>query len=427
MTAPPRRRSLGIRARLFAGFAVLLTAAAALMAFVVFTGLQFVPSYSTTIVVPSPEGGSVVPATPATPTTPVPTAPPAESDPGEPLVPGQHFPGAVMPGAKVSSTSDVRSTVLTATTVGIGLVLVTGLTAGWFVTRRLLTPLRAVSEAAAQVAEGDLHHRIHARGAGDELTNLADWFDTMTARLEQSFGAHRRFAANASHELLTPLATTRTILQLLDGTTSHEEFRELLPMLVGANDRSIAIVRSLLQLADAENARLDLRPVDLGALVARTADEYAAQARERGVRLDARTEADCAVEADAVLLRQLVANLIENGLAHNVAGGHLRMTVRRTDGTVVLEAANTGPHVEDEVAGRLFEPFYRARARSRAGADAGAGGDDPGVGEVGGPGHGLGLSIVQAITRAHDGSVDATANPGGGITVRVELPTRPAA
>ncbi|MGW1997478.1 HAMP domain-containing protein [Embleya sp. NPDC001921] len=189
MTTPHRRRSPGIRTRLFAGFAVLLTAVAALMAFVVFTGLRFVPSYSTTIVVPPPKDGSVVPTY---------SAPPAESAPDGPPLPGQHLPGMVLPGAKVSSTDDVRSTVLTATTVGIGLVLVTRLTAGWFVTRRLLTPLRAVSEAATRVAEGDLHHRIHADGPADELTNLADSFDIMTARLEQSFGAHRRFAADAS-------------------------------------------------------------------------------------------------------------------------------------------------------------------------------------------------------------------------------------
>ncbi|MGW1997479.1 sensor histidine kinase [Embleya sp. NPDC001921] len=154
---------------------------------------------------------------------------------------------------------------------------------------------------------------------------------------------------------MTPLATTHTALQVVEGGISEEEFRELLPMLVEANNRSIAIVRSLLRLADAENARLDLRSVDLGDLVATTANDYAAQARERDVRLHVHTDAACRVETDPVLLRQLVANLIENGLGHNLARGSMRTTVRRHNATVVMETANTGPYADDETADRLFD------------------------------------------------------------------------
>ncbi len=123
------------------------------------------------------------------------------------------------------------------------MVLGVGLVAGWLLSRRLLAPLHTISRAAAKAGEGDLTYRIDAQGPHDELKQLADTFDTTLGRLRRSFASHQRFAANASHELLTPLATTRAILQMADGDTSKEEFAELVPMLRETNERNIRVVR----------------------------------------------------------------------------------------------------------------------------------------------------------------------------------------
>jgi two-component system sensor histidine kinase VanS len=329
----------------------------------------------------------------------------------------------------VSTRSDIESAVLLSCAAGVALVVLSGLVAGWFLTRRLLAPLRALDEAAARVAEGDLGHRIEARGPNDELHSLADSFDTMTARLERSFGAQRRFTANASHELLTPLTTTRTVLHMLSAETPEEELRELVPMLAEANDRSIGIVRSLLRLAQVEHSPLETQRVGLDVVAAEAAQAVTGTARQRGVRVEVEAE-PVAVEADPVLLRQLLANLLENALAYNTADGRVLLRVREKatpDGArtgAVLEVSNTGPAVSPEAAERLFEPFYRAEGRiasaTRDGGGRNEGGDGAGEG-----GYGLGLSVVAAIVRAHRGRVGAVPRPGGGLTVTVRLPVPP--
>ncbi|MGK4585934.1 sensor histidine kinase [Kitasatospora sp. HPMI-4] len=405
---------LGIRGRLFAGFGALLLAAAGLMALVLVAGMHYLPSYQTTVVVPD----GTVHWENSTPASPLPSTPST----GTPIQPTHGEPQHI---SKVSTLTDVQSAVLTSCAAGLGLVAVSGTVAGWFLTRRLLAPLRALDEAASRVAEGDLGHRIDARGPDDELHSLADSFDTMTVRLERAFGAQRRFAANASHELLTPLTTTRTVLQVLSASPGEEGVRELAPMLTEANERSIGIVRSLLRLAETEHTPLERQRTDLAALVAEAVAAVGTVAQERGVRVEGGAGPDGRqgvgplwIEADPVLLRQLVGNLLENALTHNVPGG--RVVVRLSgDGRLgaVVTVSNTGPAVDPETVDRLFEPFYRAGGRvAPAERDADGGGRAPVRG------HGLGLSIVSAIAGAHGGKAGAVPRPGGGLTVTVQLP-----
>lgn len=229
----------------------------------------------------------------------------------------------------------------------------------------------------------------------------------MLARLEQSFTAHQRFAANASHELLTPLATTRAALQLAADDPTGAELAELAPMLRETNERNISVVRALLDLAGADQVAFDPAPVDLSDLAERSAATRSGQAAANGVRLDVDTESGCAVAGNATLLRQLLLNLLDNALTHNIhREGRVHLAVFRDGAKTVVEVENTGPQLVDTVVERLFEPFYRSH--SRVGSDR--------------AGHGLGLAIVRSITTAHHGTVTAAANPAGGLTVRVEFP-----
>ncbi len=358
------------------------------MVTVIYIGIRFVPTYDLTTPVNAPSGdhGQAY---------------------AQPVPPGQRSGfAAADQGGKVRTKEDVWATVLAVSVTGMLLVMAAGLAAVWFLSRRLLAPLHTISQAAAKAKDGDLRYRINADGPDDELKRLADTFDAMLVRIEGSFAAHQRFAANASHELLTPLATTRAILQVAANDSTGEELAELAPMLVETNERNITIVKALLELAEADHAQFDPGPVDLAALAAGAVGERAprAEAEEVGLGLETETEG-CAVSGNSTLLRQLVLNLLDNALTHNVPQGSVRLAVHR-DTAVVLEVGNTGPRVDDDLVDRLFEPFYRVRTRLAGGRS----------------GHGLGLAIVRSIAVAHHGSVTATANLDGGLTVRVELP-----
>ncbi|MFJ6572684.1 sensor histidine kinase [Streptomyces sp. NPDC091292] len=405
----PRRRTLSIHSRLFLGFGSALAVCAALMVAIIYAGMRFLPMYdlSTTVVVP--EGASHRPASPMPTTEPAPTTRPS---PAPNLGPEfQLSPAADRPGS-ISTKEDVWNTVLLVSSGSVLLVMAVGLGAGWLLSKRLLSPLHTISEAAAKAADGNLTDRIDAEGPEDELKQLADTFDTMLARLEESFAAHQRFAANASHELLTPLATTRAVLQIAAADPTGEEFAELAPILRASNERNISVVHALLDLAGADHPRFDPDPVDLTDLAEQAAAERVEQASARDIRLNVDTDLDCEVTGNATLLRQLVLNLLDNALTHNLpAGGSVHLAVfRETGGTVVLEIENTGPRVDRAVVDRLFEPFYRARPRVSSDRS----------------GHGLGLAIVRSITAAHHGTLTASANPGGGLTVRAEFPGAPA-
>ncbi|MGV9316389.1 sensor histidine kinase [Streptomyces sp. NPDC003691] len=429
---PGRPRSRSIHTRLFLGFAGALSAAAVLMVAVIYTGMRFVPTYDfrNTLVLAGPGEllpgengrwkadtrgtgcGAAAPGTSGLGETglgetgrgqakPLPraTEPFPEAETPEGVRPG---PGATM---SISSKEDVWNTVLGVSAGGLLLVTAIGLAVGWRLSKRLLAPLGTISRAAAEAADGKLQYRINAEGPSDELKQLADTFDTMLARLEESFAAHRRFAANASHELLTPLATTRAVLQVAAADPSGEEFAELTPMLVETNERNITIVRALLDLAAADHAPFDPEPVDLAALATAAAAERTARAAADGLRLDVDAEPGCTVPGSTTLLRQLLLNLLDNALAYNTPGGSVHLAVLR-EKEVVIEVENTGPHLDGTSAQRLFEPFYRPQSRVTSDRS----------------GHGLGLAIVRSIVHAHHGTVTARPNPGGGLTVRAVLP-----
>ncbi|RFU87070.1 sensor histidine kinase [Streptomyces triticagri] len=365
----------------------------------VYLGMRYLPSYD---LGSAPVRPGVVPDfVPGMPADELPQLPPYVDPPGSYADP----PGSYADTRQVRSKEDVWATVLTVSVAGAAVVAVLGLAAGWLLSRRLLAPLGAISEAAARAGEGDLSYRIDAEGPRDELRRLADTFDGTLARLERSFAAHQRFAANASHELLTPLAATRTALQLASTDQSGGELARLAPQLAAANERSIEIVHGLLQLAGAEHAQPDTEPVDLAAIVAETCGELAARARTAGIGLESDLEPGRSLVGNAALLRRLVHNLLDNALTHNVPDGWAHVSVYG-EGPVTLEVTNSGPRVDAEHTDRLFEPFHRADSRVRSDRT----------------GHGLGLAIARAVVRAHHGTITATANADGGLTVRADFP-----
>ena len=281
---------------------------------------------------------------------------------------------------------------------------------GWVVAGRMLAPLSTMNEAAKQAASGDLSRRLSLTGPRDEIRDLADTYDHMLDSLETSLGTYRRFAANASHELRTPLATAQTMIDvtLADPDASAQQLRSLAQRLRETNRANVETVDALLDLAEAQSGDVYREEVDLGEVVGAALAQLAPEASAREVALPAPPDGPVVVEGDPVLLRQAVSNLLRNAVRHNVAHGGIELELTSTDDRARLRVSNDGPLVPAERLESLREPFVRGSGRGRT-RDAG---------------HGLGLAIVSAVATAHNGVLELSANPSGGLTVTLDLPVR---
>jgi signal transduction histidine kinase len=284
-------------------------------------------------------------------------------------------------------------------------VLVLAAVLGWVVSGRVLDPLKRITGTARRVSEEHLDERIPVGGPDDELRELTETLNEMLDRLAESFDTQRRFVANASHELRSPLTVIRSEAEvaLANPRPDLDELRGMAESVVQASRRTEALLASLLILARSQRGLLHSEPVDLATVAGEAADAASLTAGSESVRLDARLE-PVVVDGDGSLLERLVANLIENGIRYNRPGGFVRVRTRAGLGTAELEVENSGPPVEPAAAARLAEPFERL-AR-----------------DADGRGAGLGLSIVRAVSEAHGGTLAIDPRAEGGLVVLVRLP-----
>lgn len=288
----------------------------------------------------------------------------------------------------------------------LAILLVFGLLGGWFLAGRMLAPLTRITEATRAATDGSLSHRIRLPGRKDEFRELADAFDTMLARLEAHVAEQKRFAANASHELRTPLAVSKTLLEVARADPDRDT-GEIIDRLHAVNSRAIDLTEALLLLSRADRRSFPRERVDLSLLAEEAAETLLPLAEVRGVTVE--TQGDIApTTGSPALLLQVTTNLVHNAIVHNLPeGGTVRVTTSARAGTVVLAVENTGVPLSPELVSTLTEPFQRGAERVRT--------HHAGVG--------LGLAIVETITRAHDGTLALAPLTGGGLRVTVELPS----
>ncbi|MFE7404125.1 sensor histidine kinase [Streptomyces sp. NPDC057557] len=279
---------------------------------------------------------------------------------------------------------------------------------GYAMAGRVLSPLGRITRTARRVAGTDLSRRIELDGPDDELKELADTFDEMLDRLERAFTAQQRFVGNASHELRTPLAINRTLLEVhLSDPQAPPELKQLGKTLLATNERSEQLVEGLLLLARSDNQIVERKPVDLAEVASRAIDQTRGEAEERGVEIRGE-RAPAVVQGNGVLLERIALNLVQNAVRYNVPeGGWVEVTTELRSGQAMLVVSNTGPVVPAYEIDNLFEPFRRLRTE-RTGSDKGVG---------------LGLSIARSVARAHGGRIVAEPREGGGLVMRVSLPT----
>ncbi|MEU8436630.1 ATP-binding protein [Streptomyces sp. NPDC029216] len=292
----------------------------------------------------------------------------------------------------------------------------------WWMAGRVLRPVGVITETARRLSGANLHERIGLQAPPGELKRLADTFDGMLDRMEGLVGAQRRFAANAAHELRTPLAVQRAAAEIgLAGDPAPEKVARIRERLIGVADSSEHLIESLLLLAVSEEGLEATEPVDLAALAGAALEATAHEGLEVVTDL-----APLTVRGDHALLDHLIRNLLTNAVRHNRPGGRIEVTTAAAappaagqgapDGPPepeggVLTVSNTGPVIDPEDVPRLLEPFRRRVERRH----------------TAGEGAGLGLSLVASIARAHGAGLRAEANPApdGGMTIRVRFEADP--
>lgn len=312
---------------------------------------------------------------------------------------------------RVQAREDALDTLVVQSSLGLIAMAIVSVGAGWWVAGRMLRPVADITGTVRRISgDGLSQHRVSLEGPRDELKELADQFDAMLDRLDGAFRAQREFVANASHELRTPLAVMRAELDVTfdDPTASPEEMRESATVIRRAIGRSEALIAALLTLERADSPRQRSEPVDLAERARGVVEQYAEEARIRGI--DLRSDLQRApVVGDPVLIERMAENLVSNAIAYNVppegGGGWLEVGVWREGDEAVLRVANSASDIDALTIDTLFERFRRLdTSRSR---------------ETGG--HGLGLAIVRAVARHHGG--DASARPvAGGVAFEVRVP-----
>jgi signal transduction histidine kinase len=288
--------------------------------------------------------------------------------------------------------------------------LLLALGGGWWLTRKALAPVAALTQAAGRINEQSLRQQLPRSGNGDELDRLTEVFNGMMGRLDGSFQRVRQFTLHASHELKTPLTVIRGELEI----ALHEEKNgapsqpaRLLSQ-IDEIDRLTRIVDglTLLTKADAGQVALHREPLQLDELVRESFADANILAHPSGVRVRLSACEPAAILGDRHRLRQLLLNLTDNAVKYNNPGGSVAISLARAGAAAELRIANTGPGLAADLQPRVFERFFRGDPSHNRAVE----------------GCGLGLSIAQWIVNAHGGNIQFASQPNELTTVTVRLP-----
>lgn len=309
----------------------------------------------------------------------------------------------VVVGRSLTDRDETLSNLVTAFAIGAVLAALLAAGLGYVLAAAALAPVEAMRRRAAEVSLTGARERLPLPAAHDEIRRLGETLDDMLERLRRSFDRERRFVADASHELRTPIAVLKTELEgLLARDDLAPDAREGLAAAVDECDHLVALAEDLLVLSRAADGRLPVRPEMMAARTALEGarDRYADRAARGGRVIEVDAPAGLELSADPLRLRQALGNLVDNSLRHGA--GEIALRARAAGGGAVeLEVSDAGPGFPPGFGDRAFERFSRGE---RAGPRDGAG---------------LGLAIVRAVAEAHGGSVAIGDGPGASVVMRL--------
>jgi two-component system OmpR family sensor kinase len=284
---------------------------------------------------------------------------------------------------------------------------------GYFLARKSLAPVVAMSSQAGRIGAANLHERLAIQNEKDELGHLARSFNGLLNRLSESFDRQRRFMADASHELRTPVAILRgeSEVALSQQARSPEDYRESLSVLHHEAERLTRIVEDLFTLTRADAGQYPLQPSDfyLDELVVECVHSARTLAQAKKISLTFEGAPESPIRADESLVRRMLLNLLDNAIKYTPEFGRVTVSCQRNGKEYAVNIADTGCGIPAELRPRIFERFFRAdKARSHSENDGG--------------GAGLGLAISRWIAEAHCGRLELSRSDSSGSTFSAYLP-----
>ena len=273
----------------------------------------------------------------------------------------------------------------------------------FYTTRRMLSHVREITEAASRIGHSDLSARVPTTAQKDEVGNLALTLNRMLDRIENSMHQLHTITDSLAHDLRSPLTAIRGKLEMTLSTGSHGDQAEPIVSVIEELDRLTDFLNKSLDVAEAkaDALRLTRSEVDLDELLRIMIDLYEPSMSEKGLRIRLQSGGSLRIEADAALIHRMIANLFDNELKHLPAACTVSMRLTVEDGSASLIVEDDGPGFDPEVLPHLFERRVKGRESN---------------------GHGLGLAFVDAVARAHGGAVAAANREGGGAHLAVTLP-----
>lgn len=290
------------------------------------------------------------------------------------------------------------------------ILFVTAALVGYWLSRRALAPVDAITTAARNITGTNFTHRLEKLNTGDELQRLSDTLNEMLDRIGASFLRVTQFTADASHELRTPIALIRTEAEIvLRKSRDTFEYREALEHILFEAERTTSLIEQLLALARADAGReaLNIQKVDLRDPIHQSAEDWRQAITEHNLQFDVTiVDHEIYVMGDHSALRRVTNILLDNAVKYTSAPGNIQLSLERKDGNAILSIRDSGIGILKEDQDKVFERFYRAdKVRTR----------DHG-------GSGLGLSIAKWIIDQHHGSITLTSIHGEGSVFVVNLP-----
>ncbi|MGD1044214.1 MAG: ATP-binding protein [Bacteroidota bacterium] len=291
------------------------------------------------------------------------------------------------------------------------LALLISIIGGWFLAHKSLKPVDELTKTAKEITAQNLSRRLPTLRADDELSRLTEQFNDMISRLQASFAQIQQFSADASHELRTPLTIMRGEIEVaLRNQRLSKDSRELLNSINDELIRLSSIVESLMILVKSDTGRLvfNMQPIALDEFIEELFDETKVLAESKKIKVKLERSLPIRINGDAVRLKQLFLNLIDNALKYTPPRGQVTLTLAKKEGDAVMSVKDNGIGIPRKDQTKIFERFYRVNRSEDTIEDAG--------------GSGLGLSIAKWITEAHNGSIEVKSREGKGSTFIVRLP-----
>lgn len=319
--------------------------------------------------------------------------------------------GVVQVGESLAPLGNTLRSVAIELLLIVPFVLILGTLGSYWLAAHAFAPIDRLTRIARHIEAGDLHERVPVPRSKDEIQSLALTFNEMIERIDKAFTRQRRFVADASHELRTPVAAIRSMTDVVLAQSTPIESAEYVTVLRDVNaeaERMGHLINGLLLLArsDENQVLLENEPVHLDQLASDVAATIEPLAIERGITLEVVAKQSTIVMGDEVRLIQVIMNLLDNAIIYSNRGDEVKLEVKTEQSKALMIVSDTGIGIAKDHLDHLFERFYRVDpARSRAAGSTG-----------------LGLAIVDWIVHAHNGSITVESEVGKGTTFTVILP-----